>query len=187
MSRLCFHPSLFILVLVLGLLVPGLSRAADERGGSFSLVPGVLMPVGRLAETFHAAPQMNLDFDIGISPRWSVLFGASYADLESKLTNRSRLIIAPAWFGFKSKAQIGPSVEVFWDIAAELVYEKLAYIHSGNGAIENLDGGAFLGAGMDLWLTSWLLTGVESRVHMVFEAGEVFPMVQLGLRIGLRG
>lgn len=145
------------------------------------------MPTGRLATTFHAAPQMNLDFDIGISPRWSVLFGAAYADLESKLTKQSRLMIAPAWFGFKSKAQIGPSVEVFWDFAAELVYEKHSYIHSGTGAIENLDGGGFLGAGMDLWLTDWLLMGVESRVHMVVEPGEVFPFVQLGLRVGLRG
>lgn len=163
------------------------AQAPEDRGGSFSLVPAVLIPAGRLATTFHAAPQINLDFDIGVNKRWSVVFGASYAQLQSKLNPDSNLLLAPAWFGFKHKAQIGPSVEVFWDIAGELVYEKLSIIHSGNGAVENLDGGVVLGAGLDLWLTKWLLAGIESKAHLIVESGEVFPMVQLGIRLGLRG
>jgi hypothetical protein len=181
--RLRFRPSL----LLLGLALAQFGHAADERGGSFSLVPAVLMPAGRLAQTVHPGPISNLSFDIGISPRWSVIFGAGYADLESKLNREVRLLLAPAWFGFKSKAQIGPSVEVFWDFAAELVYEKLSFTHSGRGSIENLDPAMNVGAGMDLWLTSWLLTGVESRVRLVSTSGELFPFVQLGLRLGLRG
>lgn len=160
--------------------------AADERGGSFSVVPAVLMPAGRLAETFYAAPQINLDFDIGINHRWSVIFGAGYSQMQSRLNEDAELLLAPGWFGFKSKAQIGPSVEVFWDFAGELVYEKLFILGSG-GSIENLDGGVVLGAGMDLWLTRWLLMGVESKAHLIIEGREVFPMVQLGLRLGLRG
>jgi hypothetical protein len=185
LKRLSFRPSLFIVALF---LAPALQAASDDdRGGSFTLSPAVLMPAGRLATKIYAGPQANLDFDIGVNPRYSVIFGASYAELEEKLTPDARLVIAPAWFGFKSKAQIGPSVEVFWDTAAEIVYEKEYYRRVGNGSVENLDGGIQLGAGMDLWLTKWLLAGVESRAHMVFEKDEVFPFVQLGLRLGLRG
>lgn len=161
--------------------------AADERGGSFTLAPAVLMPAGRLGQAFHGAPQANLHFDIGISPRWSVIFGAAYAELVSKLNRDSRLMLAPAWFGFKSKAQIGPSIEVFWDTALEAVYEKHAFYHSGVGSIENLGGGMMLGTGLDLWLTGWLLAGIEARTHLIKEGDEVFPFVQWGLRIGLRG
>lgn len=183
LSRASIRLSLFIAVLCLA----SLGWSADDRGGSFSIVPAVLMPAGRLAQNFYAAPQLDLDFDIGVNPHWSVIFGAAYADLASKIDQDSRLLLAPAWFGFKSKAQIGPSVEVFWDCSAELVYEKQSFIHSGSGAIENLDGGFVVGAGMDLWLTPWLLTGIESKAHMVMEQGELFPFVQLGLRLGLRG
>jgi hypothetical protein len=183
LKRLRLSPSLFILALCLAPLL----QAASDRGGSFTLSPAVLMPVGRLAKTTYAGPQANLLFDIGINPRYSVIFGASYADLESKLTPDARLMIAPAWFGFKSKAQIGPSVEVFWDTAAELVYEKESYLRKGNGAVENLDGGIQVGTGLDLWLTPWLLAGVESLAHLVIEKDEVFPFVQLGIRLGLRG
>ncbi len=181
------RPSLRSSVALFAFLLASAGWSADDRGGSFTLSPAVLMPMGRLGTAFHAGPQANLDFDIGISPRWSVIFGASYASLESKLNRESSLMIAPAWFGFKSKAQIGPSVEVFWDFAGELVYEKQSFIHRGHGAIENLDGGMMLGAGVDLWLLSWLLLGVESRAHLVVEPGEVFPFMQLGLRLGLRG
>jgi hypothetical protein len=178
-----FLGSLFCL---LSALAAALS-AADERGGSFTLMPAALLPTGRLAQTHYPGPQANLDFDIGINPSWSVLFGAGYAELEHKLTPEARLLLAPAWFGFKHKAQLGPSVEIFWDFAGELFYEKQYYIHSGNGSTENLDGGMMLGAGFDLWLTNWLLAGVETRMHFIVEPGEIFPMMQLGLRLGLRG
>jgi hypothetical protein len=160
----------------------------DNRGGAFCVVPGVLLPAGALEKAFYAAPIYNLDFDIGVSPDWSVIFGTAYADLPSKLNRDAHLLTVPAWFGFKSKAQFLPAVELFWDFAGELLYEK-TYIggKSGTGSVENLDGGLMLGAGFDLWLTKWLVTGVESKAHLIFEGGQIYPFVQLGLRIGVRG
>jgi hypothetical protein len=67
-----------------------LGAASEDRGGSFSLVPAVLMPAGRLASAVHPAPQMNLDFDVGISPRWSVIFGAAYSDHEQRANPDAR-------------------------------------------------------------------------------------------------
>lgn len=176
----------YLACLLVALTLP-LGAAEVERGGSFCVVPAVLMPAGRLDLAYHPAPQVNLDFDVGINPRWSVIFGAGFSDHESKLNPDARLVLAPTWFGFKSKAQILPAVELFWDFAGELTYEKAYFRGSGIGSIENLDGGVLLGAGFDLWLTQWLLVGVESKAHLLIEAGEVFPMVQLGLRLGIRG
>ena len=163
--------------------------AADEtdRGGSLSLEPGVLIPVGSLAQSFYAAPQAAMDFDVGINPRWSVIFGAAYSDHTSVENPYAHLTLAPAWMGFKSKAQFESEVEVFWDLSAEVFYEKEYLYNTGTGSLENLDGGVSAGAGMDLWLTKWLLLGVESRCHMIIEKGNTYPMVQLALRLGLRG
>ena len=177
----------YCLAFLLVALVLPLNAASEERGGSFCVVPAVLMPAGRLDAAFYAAPQVNLDFDVGISPHWSVIFGAGFSDHESKANPDTRLVLAPTWFGFKSKAQILPTVELYWDFAGELAYEKEYFRGSGIGSIENLDGGVTVGAGFDLWLTKWLVTGVESKAHLLIEPGEVFPMVQLGLRLGIRG
>ena len=38
-----------------------------------------------------------------------------------------------------------------------------------------------------LWLTSWLLAGVESKAHLVMEGSQVYPLMELGLRLGIRG
>ena len=159
-----------------------------DRGGSFCITPGLLFPTGALAEAFNPAGDWNLDFDIGVSPAWSVIFGAGYADLEDKTNQEARLLIVPAWFGFKSKAQFVPSVELYWSLAAELDYEK-EYVRgqTGTGSLENLDGGASAGAGFDLWLTKWLLAGVESRAHFIVEGSQIYPLFELGLRLGLRG
>jgi hypothetical protein len=53
--------------------------------------------------------------------------------------------------------------------------------------LENLNGGFVLGAGFDLWLTKWLLSGVESRCHFLIEGDQIFPMIELALRFGIRG
>jgi hypothetical protein len=141
-----------------------------------------------LATAFNPGVEWNLDFDVGLSPAWSVIFGAGYSDLESRFNPEGRLVLVPAWFGFKSKSQFMPAVELYWSLAAEMMYEK-AYVrgHTGTGSLENLDGGVTLGAGFDLWLTQWLLAGVNSRAHLVVEGDQVFPMVELGLRLGIRG
>jgi hypothetical protein len=166
-----------------------LPLAADEtdRGGSLSLEPGVLMPIGTLAQSFYAAPQEALDFDVGINPRWSVIFGLGFSDHESVASPDAKLVLAPVWMGFKSKAQFSDAVEVFWDLSAEGWYEKEYLYNAGVGSVENLDGGASAGAGFDLLLTKWLLVGCVSRCHMAFEEGHVYPFVQLALRFGLRG
>jgi hypothetical protein len=178
---------------LLGLLIglsfgPALAHADGvDRGGSFCLTPSLILPVGSLAQQFNAGGLWNLDFDVGISPAWSVIFGAGYSDLQDQSNPDARLLLVPAWFGMKSKAQLKP-VELYWSAAGELVYEK-AYVrgNTGTGSLENLDGGGVLGAGFDLWLTQWLVAGVESRAHFVLEGGQVYPLMELGLRLGIRG
>jgi hypothetical protein len=164
------------------------AEGVEQRGGSFCVVPGLLLPAGSLATAFNPGVEWNLDFDVGVSKAWSVIFGAGYSDLESVSNREGRLVLVPAWFGFKSKAQFVPAVELYWSLAGELVYEK-AYVrgNTGTGSLENLDGGAVAGAGFDLWLTQWLLAGVSSRAHFVVEGNQVYPLMELGLRIGIRG
>ena len=100
----------------------------------------------------------------------------------------SGLVLVPAWFGMKSKAQFLPAVEINWSLAGELFYEK-NYVrgNTGTGSLENLDGGMTAGAGFDLWLTKWLLAGVSSRAHFIIEGNQVYPLMELGLRLGIRG
>ena len=162
--------------------------AADEtdRGGSLTLEPGVLMPAGALAASYDAAPQLAADFDVGINRNWSLIFGGAYSDHQNSFNPQAQLVLAPGWMGFKSKKRIGDRVEVFWDLSGEVIYEK-EYIHYTSGSAQNLDGGGAAGAGFDLLLTDWLLLGCESRCHLVIENGEVFPLIQLALRLGLRG
>jgi hypothetical protein len=162
-------------------------EAGSDRGGSFSVEPAVLIPAGTLAQSFYAAPKINLDFDIGISPAWSLIFGAAYSEHANKLQDDVHLVLAPAWFGIKSKAQLRQDIELFWDLSAEMVYAKEYWRHSGSGSLETLDGGAAAGAGFDLWLTKWLLLGCDVRAHLVVEGSSVFPFAELGLRLGLRG
>jgi hypothetical protein len=165
-----------------------LAEDVGQRGGSFCVVPSLLLPAGSLAAAFNPGVEWNLDFDVGLSPAKSVIFGVGYSDLESSFNREGRLVLVPAWFGFKSKAQFDPSVELYWSLAGELVYEK-AYVrgNTGTGSLENLDGGAVAGAGFDLWLTPWLVAGVSSRAHFVIEGGQLYPLMELGLRIGVRG
>jgi hypothetical protein len=178
------------LPLILALLLCGRPAAADvvsDRGGAFSLEPAVLMPAGVLARSFYAAPQANLDFDIGINPAWSLVFGAGYSEHASVLQQDAALVLAPVWGGFKSKAHFRQDVELFWDLAGELVYAKEYWRHSGSGSLETLDGGGVAGAGFDLLLTPWLLLGCEAKAHIVVEGREAFPFAELALRLGLRG
>jgi hypothetical protein len=170
-----------------GLTLAHADAVEEDRGGSFCLTPSLLLPSGVLASQFQAGGDWNLDFDVGISPAWSVIFGAGYADLKDQSNHDAGLLLVPAWFGFKSKVQLKP-VELYWSAAGELVYEK-AYVtgNTGTGSLENLDGGPVLGAGFDLWLTKWLLAGVESRAHFVIEGNQVYPLMELGLRLGIRG
>lgn len=177
---------------LLGLILSfGLAQAHAEgvsRGGSFGVAPAVFLPAGNLASYFHPGPAWDLDFDVGINPNWSVIFGATYVDLENRINRDNRLVLVPGWFGFKSKAQFAEYVEVYWSFAGELAYEKTYVMgKTGTGALENLDGGFVLGAGFDLWLTKWLLSGVESRCHFLVEGDQLFPMVELALRFGIRG
>ena len=176
------------LLLMLTLLVPGFQlAAADQRGGSLSVVPAVLMPMGPLGKHYGGAPQGNLDFDLGITPGWSMIFGAGYSTHQNLVQKDNYLTLAPAWFGFKSKAQFRQDVEIFWDLALEGVYAKEFYQNSGSGSIETLDGAGVAGAGFDLWLSPSLLLGMEVKAHLVVEGRDVYPFLQWGLRLGLRG
>lgn len=159
----------------------------NPRGGSFSLVPAFLLPASPLDRTLHPALGYNLDFDIGFSQGWSVIFGAGYNDLIGRQNPDYHLMLAPAWFGFKSKEQFLPAAEVYWEAAAVLFYEKGYFLNSSVGAQENLDGGAMIGAGLDIWWARWLLTGFQARILGVAEDGQLFPFMQLGLRAGVRG
>ena len=173
-------------------LAPVRARAdgaeSADRGGSFSLNPGLLLPAGDLASQISPGGIWNLDFDVGVSPAWSVLFGAGYSDLANKFNPEARLMLVPIWFGFKSKAQLEQAVELYWSLSAEMTYEK-AYLtgKTGSGSLENLDGGAVAAAGFDLWLKKWLLAGVDCKAHFIIEGSQVYPLLELGLRIGIRG
>jgi hypothetical protein len=178
------------LSLTLALLTISRTAVADvvsDRGGAFSLEPSVMMPAGALSKVFYAAPQADVDFDIGIDPSWSLVFGAAYSEHASLLQSDAFLVLAPAWFGFKSKAHFRQDVELFWDLSAELVYAKEYWRSSGSGSLETLDGGGVAGAGFDLLLTPWLLLGCEAKAHLIVEGRDVYPFAQLGLRLGLRG
>jgi hypothetical protein len=159
-----------------------------DRGGSFTLSPGLLLPAGALATQMDPGGIWNLDFDVGFSPAWSVIFGAGYSDLGNSVNHDARLMLVPAWFGLKSKAQIKPAIELYWSLAAEMTYEK-AYLtgNTGGGSLENLDGGGAAAAGFDLWLTKWLLAGVDFKAHFIIEGSDVYPLMELGLRLGIRG
>ncbi len=159
----------------------------NRKGGSFTLQPAFFLPARPLSSAFENTLGYNLDFDIGFSPDWSVIFGAGYADFKGTGNPDYHLLLAPAWFGLKSKNQFLPAAEVSWEMAAVLFYEKSYLIHSSVGAQENLDGGAMLGAGYDIWWTRWLLTGMQARILFVVEQMQIFPIMQLGLRIGVRG
>ncbi|HXB96595.1 MAG TPA: hypothetical protein VNZ54_00990, partial [bacterium] len=102
------------LLLLCTLLVPCFRlSAADQRGGSLSVEPSLLMPMGPLGQNYGAAAQANLDFDLGITPGWSMVFGAGYGTLPSLVQKDNYLTLAPAWIGLKSKAQFRQDVEIF--------------------------------------------------------------------------
>src|SRR5688572_29365373 len=75
----------------------------NRMGGSFSLHPAFFLPAAPLDKVFHSTLGYNLDFDIGFSPDWSVIFGAGYADFRDRRNPDHYLLLAPAWFGIKSK------------------------------------------------------------------------------------
>jgi hypothetical protein len=176
------------LLLLFLLLAPCFNlAAADQRGGSLSVEPSLLMPMGPLGQNYGAAAQANLDFDLGISPDWSMVFGAGYTTLPNLVQKDNYLTLAPAWIGLKSKAQFRQDVEIFWDLALEGMYAKEFYQNSGSGSIETLDGGGVAGAGFDLWLSPSLLIGTEVKAHLIVEGRDVYPFLQWGLRLGLRG
>lgn len=158
-----------------------------RRGGSFSLEPALWIQTAPLDKVLYNALGYNANFDIGVSPDFSVTFGGGYYNQRGRGNSDYYLVMAPVWAGVKSKNQFLPLVEVFWEIDAELVYEKSYLIQSSSGAIENLDGAGVAGAGFDVWLTRWLLMGFETRLHLVVDDGQVFPFTQMGIRVGIRG
>ena len=158
-----------------------------RRGGSFSLEPALLIPSAPLDRALNNTLGYNVNFDIGVSPDISVVFGAGYYNQKGKSNPDFYLALCPTWFGIKSKNQFLPTAEVYWEADAALYYEKSYLIQSSSGATENLDGGAILGAGFDIWWTRWLLTGFDMRQHLIIEDNQVFPMMQIGFRVGIRG
>jgi hypothetical protein len=158
-----------------------------RRGGSLSLEPAFLIPTGALGKVLSNTLGYNANFDIGISPDFSMTFGGGYYNQQELANRDAYLMIAPVWAGFKSKNQFLPTAEVYWEADAALYYEKEYLIQTSNGAIENLDGGGILGAGIDVWWTRWIMSGFEAREHLVVENGQVFPFMQLGIRVGIKG
>jgi hypothetical protein len=158
-----------------------------RRGGSFSMEPAFLLPMAPLEKVFHNTLGYNVNFDIGVSPDISVLFGGGYYNLQGRRNPDYYLVMTPVWAGVKSKNQVLPTVEVYWEACAALYYQKAYLIQSSTGAIENLDGGGILGSGFDVWWTRWLMSGLDVRFHVIYEAGQVYPFTQIGLRVGIRG
>ncbi len=161
--------------------------APDLAGGSFCLEPALLVPVGDLQKSLQPAFGPNLDFDLGLSPRVSFIFGLSYYEMLDPQNPDFRFRMVPGWVGLKFKDHWPPSVEFYWEVAASGYYEKAYDIGASTGSQENLDGGLVLGSGYDLWFTRWLLGGVDVRYHLVAEQGTIFPFVQFGARLGIRG
>jgi len=158
-----------------------------RKGGSFSLEPALLIPSSPLDKVVSNTLGYNANFDIGVSPDISVVFGGGYYNQRGQKNQDYYLLMCPVWFGVKSKNQFLPAAEVYWEAAAALYYEKSYLIQSSTGALENLDGGGILGAGFDIWWTRWLMSGFDAKAHLVVEDGQVFPFMQLGLRLGIRG
>jgi hypothetical protein len=158
-----------------------------RRGGSLTVEPAFLLPSGALAKVLSNTLGYNLNFDIGISPDFSLTFGGGYYNQQTLGNKDAYVALCPAWAGFKSKNQFLPTAEVYWEVDAALYYEKAYLIQSSSGAIENLDGGGIIGAGFDIWWTPWLLSGFEAREHVVYENGQLFPFMQLGIRVGIKG
>jgi hypothetical protein len=158
-----------------------------RKGGSFSVEPALLIPMSPLDKVFYNTLGYNLDFDIGVSPDFSVVFGGGYFNQQGRQNPDYYLVMVPAWLGLKSKNQFLPMAEVYWEADAALYYEKAYLVRSSAGAIENLDGGAILGAGFDVWWTPWLTSGLDARAHVLVEDGKVFPFMQFGLKLGIRG
>jgi hypothetical protein len=173
----------------LGLAVP--AAAADDpigiNGGSLCFTPSYLLPAGALEKALPQAFGYNLDFDIGTSPNLSVIFGGGYYDMAVRTNRDLHLLLAPGWFGLKFKYHFLPVVEFYWETAGSLYYQRMYYVHSSVGSEENLDGGVVLGCGWDLWLSRWFVTGIEAKYHLMMEPGRIFPAVQMGLRLGIRG
>lgn len=159
----------------------------NDRGGSFTLEPALLMPAGALAKIVDPGMGANVNFDIGFTPRWSMIFGGAFYDLRGKANPDLHLVFAPAWMGLRHKAQFQKWVEVFGDLSLSGTYVKAFLTNSGTGAIETLDAGGIVGAGIDLIPLPWLVIGVSTRVHLVIEPGQVYPFFQTGLRLGVRG
>ncbi len=158
-----------------------------QRGGSFTLEPAFLIPAGALAKVVQGGAGANVNFDIGLSPRWSMIFGGAFYDLRGSLNPDLHLVLAPAWVGLRHKAQFQRWVEAYADISVAGTYAKAFLTNSGTGSIETLDGGGIFGAGLDLIPLPWLVLGVSTRVHMIIEPGQVYPLLQMGLRLGVRG
>jgi hypothetical protein len=158
-----------------------------RKGGSFSIEPALWLPMGSLDKVLSNTLGYNVNFDIGVSPDISVIFGGGYYDQKGQANPDYNLLVAPFWAGIKSKNQFLPMAEVYWEADAALYYEKAYLVQSSTGSQENLDGGGILGAGFDIWWTRWLTTGFDAKFHLVVDDGEVFPFAQLGIRVGIRG
>lgn len=158
-----------------------------RRGGSFSLEPALLIPSAPLDKTLNNALGFNVNFDIGVSPDISVVFGGGYYNLKGVSNPDFFLVICPGYGGIKSKNQFLPTVEVWWEADAAVFYEKSYLIQHSTGAMENLDGGGILGAGFDVWWTRWLMSGFNMKENLIVEDGQIFPFMQIGLRVGIRG
>src|SRR5688572_6041881 len=85
-----------------------------RRGGSFSVGPALLIPTSPLDKVFHNTLGYNVNFDIGVSPDISVIFGGGYYNQRGKENPDYYFVLAPVWGGIKSKNQFLPTVEVYW-------------------------------------------------------------------------
>jgi hypothetical protein len=163
------------------------AQAHSSRGGSLSVEPAVLIPVGSLEKTFGASPGIDLNFDVGISPRLSVVFGGGAFDLVSKTNPDLRFRLLPAWLGVRFKYRLAPIIETYWEASAAGYYEYLTYQNDVDARQDHLAPGGIFTSGFHVWFTSWLLAGIQSRLHFIEEDGRIFPMVQFGLMVGIRG
>jgi hypothetical protein len=179
---------LALLLLALSLAAPAWIQAdtVGTRGGSLSAEPCFLIPSGGFGRAFHPTLGYNLDFDIGLSRRFSLEFGGGWYETKHLQNPDLRLMLTPGWLGLKVKEQWLPDVEFYWQTLAAGYYQKLYYVKSATGQEENLDGGLILGTGVDWWLRRWLLVGLTVRYNLMIESREVFPFTQIGMRLGLR-
>ena len=171
------------------------SRAVDreverlqfDRGGSLTIEPAYLMPLGSLEKHLEPTLGYAASFDVGITPKISWIFGASYFEMKGLRNNALRFRLIPTWMGVRFKYRIPPVVESWWEVAGAAYIERIRIHGQPSSKQEHLTAGGQVATGINYFLNPWLLTGAQFRLHLVVEEDRVFPMTQFGLMIGIRG